>query len=71
MYYWPPSCAFLARDQGFVPRPRLAERLYECVGPGLVLACAPACPGETVLLADWARVRPTVPGPPNRARQGG
>jgi ATP/maltotriose-dependent transcriptional regulator MalT len=48
---------------GFVPRPRLAERLYECVGQGLVLACAPAGSGETVLLADWARVRPTAPGP--------
>ena len=40
---------------GFVPRPRLAERLDEGLEPGLVLVCAPAGYGKTVLLADWAR----------------
>ena len=40
---------------GLVPRPRLAERLDEGLGPGLVLVCAPAGYGKTVLLADWAR----------------
>ena len=38
---------------GFVPRPRLVERLDE--GRGLALVCAPAGYGKTVLLADWAR----------------
>ena len=42
---------------GFVPRPRLAERLDEGLEPGLVLVCAPAGYGKTVLLADWARCR--------------
>jgi LuxR family transcriptional regulator, maltose regulon positive regulatory protein len=36
-----------------VPRPRLTERLDE--GRGVVLMCAPAGYGKTVLLADWAR----------------
>ena len=40
---------------GFVPRPRLADRLDEGLGRGLVLVCAPAGYGKTVLLADWAR----------------
>ena len=40
---------------GFVPRPRLAERLDEGLGRGLVLVCAPAGSGKTALLADWAR----------------
>ena len=40
---------------GFVPRPRLAERLDEGLRRGLVLVCAPAGSGKTVLLADWAR----------------
>ena len=40
---------------GLVPRPRLAERLDEGLGRGLVLVCAPAGYGKTVLLADWAR----------------
>ena len=40
---------------GFVLRPRLAERLDEGLGQGLVLVCAPAGYGKTVLLADWAR----------------
>jgi LuxR family transcriptional regulator, maltose regulon positive regulatory protein len=38
-----------------IPRPRLAERLDEGRGRGLVLVCAPAGYGKTVLLADWAR----------------
>ena len=42
---------------GFVPRPRLAERLDEGLDPGLALVCAPAGYGKTVLLADWARCR--------------
>ena len=39
----------------FVPRPRLADRLDEGLRRGLVLVCAPAGYGKTVLLADWAR----------------
>ena len=38
-----------------VPRPRLAQRLDEGRGRGLVLACAPAGYGKTVLLAEWIR----------------
>jgi LuxR family maltose regulon positive regulatory protein len=38
-----------------VPRPRLAERLDESLARGLVLVCAPAGYGKTVLLADWVR----------------
>ena len=38
-----------------VPRPRLAQRLDEGQGPGLVLVCAPAGYGKTVLLAEWVR----------------
>jgi LuxR family maltose regulon positive regulatory protein len=41
--------------QGFVPRPRLTERLDEALGRGLVLVCAPAGYGKTALLAGWAR----------------
>jgi len=40
---------------GFVPRPRLADRLDEGLGRGFVLVCAPAGFGKTALLADWAR----------------
>ena len=40
---------------GLVPRPRLAERLDEGLGRGLVLVCAPAGYGKMALLADWAR----------------
>ena len=40
---------------GFVPRPRLTDRLDEGLGRGLVLVCAPAGSGKTALLADWAR----------------
>jgi LuxR family maltose regulon positive regulatory protein len=39
---------------GFVPRPHLAGRLEEGLARGLVLVCAPAGSGKTVLLADWA-----------------
>ncbi len=38
-----------------VPRPRLAQRLDQGRGRGLVLACAPAGYGKTVLLAEWVR----------------
>ena len=40
---------------GLVARPRLTERLDEGLGRGLVLVCAPAGYGKTVLLAGWAR----------------
>ena len=40
---------------GLMPRPRLAQRLDEGLGLGLVLACAPAGCGKTVLLAEWVR----------------
>ena len=40
---------------GLVPRPRLAQRLGEARGQGLVLVCAPAGYGKTVLLAEWVR----------------
>ena len=44
-----------------VPRPRLAERIDEELGRGLVLVCAPAGYGKTVLLAGWAqRARPAA-----------
>ena len=38
-----------------VPRPRLAQRLDQGRGRGLVLVCAPAGYGKTVLLAEWVR----------------
>jgi LuxR family transcriptional regulator, maltose regulon positive regulatory protein len=41
--------------QDLVPRPRLAQRLDEGWGSGLVLVCAPAGYGKTVVLAEWAR----------------
>ncbi len=44
-----------SRRPGFVPRPRLAGRLEQGLARGLVLVCAPAGSGKTVLLADWAR----------------
>jgi LuxR family transcriptional regulator, maltose regulon positive regulatory protein len=40
---------------GLVPRPRLLARLDEGLARGLVLVCAPAGYGKTVLLADWTR----------------
>ena len=44
-----------ASQPGLVPRPRLAERLDEGLVRGIILVCAPAGYGKTVLLADWAR----------------
>ena len=42
----------MSRPQpGVVPRPRLAQQLDEGLGRGLVLVCAPAGYGKTVLLA--------------------
>ena len=38
-----------------VPRPRLAQRLDEGRGRGVVVVCAPAGYGKTVLLAEWVR----------------
>jgi ATP/maltotriose-dependent transcriptional regulator MalT len=38
-----------------VRRPRLTARMDDGAARGLVLACAPAGYGKTVLLADWAR----------------
>jgi LuxR family transcriptional regulator, maltose regulon positive regulatory protein len=40
---------------GFLPRPRLTQRLTEGTALELVLVCAPAGFGKTSLLADWAR----------------
>lgn len=40
---------------GFVPRPRLVERLTDGLGRDLVLLCTPAGFGKTSLMADWAR----------------
>ena len=42
---------------GVVPRPRLTGHLDGGLEQGLVLVCAPAGYGKTVLLADWARRR--------------
>jgi len=44
-----------AARPGQVLRLRLTARLDEGAARGLVLACAPAGYGKTVLLADWAR----------------
>lgn len=40
---------------GFVPRPRLLERLDDASAHALVLVCAPAGFGKTSLLSDWVR----------------
>jgi LuxR family maltose regulon positive regulatory protein len=40
---------------GFVPRPRLLERLAKEMGRDLVLLCAAPGFGKTTLMADWAR----------------
>jgi LuxR family maltose regulon positive regulatory protein len=40
---------------GFVPRPRLVRALGEGLARGVVLVCAPAGSGKTMLLAGWAR----------------
>ncbi len=39
---------------GLVSRPRLAGQLEAGLGHGIVLVCAPAGYGKTVLVADWA-----------------
>jgi LuxR family maltose regulon positive regulatory protein len=64
----PPAAAAAERDvllatklhvpqprPGFLPRPRLTERLAGGMAGELVLVCAPAGFGKTSLLADWAR----------------
>ena len=40
---------------GFVPRPRLLERLAQGIGRGLTVICTPAGFGKSTLLGDWAR----------------
>jgi len=40
---------------GFLPRPRLLERLTQGTALELVLVCTPAGFGKTALLGDWAR----------------
>jgi hypothetical protein len=40
---------------GFVPRPRLTDRLEEGLRRGMELVCAPAGSGKTVLLSGWVR----------------
>ena len=40
---------------GLVSRPRLLDRLDQAVVRDLILVCAPAGFGKTVLLADWVR----------------
>lgn len=42
---------------GFVPRPRLLERLDAGLAGGLMLVSAPAGYGKTALVAEWARQR--------------
>ena len=44
-----------ASRPGQVPRPRLTARLDEGLARGLILVCAPAGYGKTVLLANWVR----------------
>jgi LuxR family maltose regulon positive regulatory protein len=44
--------------QGWVPRPRLVQRLRAETARDLVLVCAPAGFGKSSLLADWARQEP-------------
>jgi len=39
---------------GFVARPRLVRALDEGLARRLILVCAPAGSGKTVVLADWA-----------------
>jgi LuxR family transcriptional regulator, maltose regulon positive regulatory protein len=43
------------RQPGFVPRPRLLDRLEDGLKQKLTLVNAPAGSGKTALLADWAR----------------
>jgi ATP/maltotriose-dependent transcriptional regulator MalT len=40
---------------GFLPRPRLLDRLDQGMARELVLVCTPAGFGKTALLGDWAR----------------
>ena len=40
---------------GFVPRPRLLERLAQGMERGLTVVCTPAGFGKTTLLGDWTR----------------
>jgi LuxR family maltose regulon positive regulatory protein len=40
---------------GFVPRPRLTDRLEVGLARGVELVCAPAGSGKTVLLSGWVR----------------
>jgi LuxR family maltose regulon positive regulatory protein len=42
---------------GFLPRPRLVDRLTQGLASELTLVCAPAGFGKTSLLGDWARRR--------------
>jgi LuxR family transcriptional regulator, maltose regulon positive regulatory protein len=42
------------RQPGFVPRPRLVDRLDAGLARGLTLVCAPPGFGKSMLLADWA-----------------
>jgi len=64
----PPGASFTERDVllatklhvpqprgGFLPRPRLLDRLAEGMSRSLVLVCTPAGFGKTTLLGDWAR----------------
>jgi hypothetical protein len=43
------------RQEGFIPRARLVERLNEGLTRALTLVCAPVGFGKTALLADWGR----------------
>ena len=51
---WPPSCTCPARGRAGAPA-AAGGQLDEGLSRGLVLVCAPAGYGKTVLLADWAR----------------
>jgi LuxR family transcriptional regulator, maltose regulon positive regulatory protein len=53
---------FHVPPSGFVPRPRLLERLAQGIGRGLTVVCTPAGFGKTTLLGDWTRRsrRPTA-----------
>ncbi len=55
---WRPSCTCPGRSRGWCPGPGWREQLDEGLGRGLVLVCAPAGYGKTVLLADWAQRGP-------------
>ena len=55
MSCWPPSCTCPTRGRAWCRARAWRERLDEGLGRGLILVCAPAGYGKTVLLADWAR----------------